>query len=131
LVSYIGFKYAFVEYNRVERYLEKSKYNKFFGSFKIGLNGLISFSSKPLYLMTAAGFFFSIIGFFLGVWYVFQKLIGVNLTPGLSTTVLLITFFSGLQLLSLGLIGEYVGRIYDQTKNRPPYIIDEKINFDE
>jgi glycosyltransferase involved in cell wall biosynthesis len=131
LVSYIGFKYAFVEYNRVERYLEKSKYNKFFGSFKIGLNGLISFSSKPLYLMTAAGFFFSIIGFFLGVWYVIQKLIGVNLTPGLSTTVLLITFFSGIQLLSLGLIGEYVGRIYDQTKNRPPYIIDEKINFDE
>jgi dolichol-phosphate mannosyltransferase len=131
LVSYIGFKCAFVEYNRVERHLEKSKYNKFFGSFKIGLNGLISFSSKPLYLMTAAGFFFSIIGFFLGVWYVIQKLIGVNLTPGLSTTVLLITFFSGIQLLSLGLIGEYVGRIYDQTKNRPPYIIDEKINFDE
>lgn len=131
LVSYIGFKYAFVEYNRDERYLEKRKYNKFFGSFKIGLNGLISFSSKPLYLMTAIGFFFSIIGFFLGVWFVFQKLIGVNLTPGLSTTVLLITFFSGIQLLSLGLIGEYVGRIYDQTKNRPPYIIDEKINFDE
>jgi dolichol-phosphate mannosyltransferase len=131
LVSYIGFKCAFVEYNRVERHLEKSKYNKFFGSFKIGLNGLISFSSKPLYLMTAAGFFFSIIGFFLGVWYVIQKLIGVNLTPGLSTTVLLITFFSGIQLLSLGLIGEYVGRIYDQTKNRPPYIIDEKVNFDE
>jgi dolichol-phosphate mannosyltransferase len=131
LVSYIGFKCAFVEYNRVERHLEKSKYNKFFGSFKIGLNGLISFSSKPLYLMTVVGFFFSIIGFFLGAWYVIQKLIGVNLTPGLSTTVLLITFFSGIQLLSLGLIGEYVGRIYDQTKNRPPYIIDEKINFDE
>ena len=75
LVSYIGFKYAFVEYNRDERYLEKSKYNKFFGSLKIGLNGLISFSSKPLYLMTAVGFFFSIIGFFLGVWYLVQKLI--------------------------------------------------------
>lgn len=131
LVSYIGFKYTFVEYNRAERYLEKSKYNKFFGSLKIGLNGLISFSSKPLYLMTVVGFIFSIIGFFLGAWYIIQKLIGIDLTPGLSTTVLLITFFSGIQLLSLGLIGEYVGRIYDQTKNRPPYIIDEKINFDE
>ena len=79
--------------------------------------------------MTIFGFFFSMTAFFLGIWYVFQKLIGVNFTPGLSTTVLLITFFSGIQLLSLGLIGEYIGRIYDQTKNRPPYIIDEKINF--
>jgi len=129
LVSYIGFKHTFVEYVREERYLEKSKYNKFFGSVKIGLNGLISFSSKPLYLMTAFGFFFSLVAFVLGIWYVVQKIAGFNLTPGLSTTVLLITFFSGVQLLSLGLIGEYIGRIYDQTKNRPHYIVDEKINF--
>jgi dolichol-phosphate mannosyltransferase len=129
LVSYLGFKTAIVEYNRDKRFLEKSKYNKFFGSIKIGLNGIIGFSSKPLYLMTILGFFFSMTAFFLGIWYVFQKLTGVNFTPGLSTTVLLITFFSGIQLLSLGLIGEYIGRIYDQTKNRPPYIIDEKINF--
>ena len=129
LVSYLGFKTAIVEYNRDKRFLEKSKYNKFFGSIKIGLNGIIGFSSKPLYLMTILGFFFPMTAFFLGIWYVFQKLTGVNFTPGLSTTVLLITFFSGIQLLSLGLIGEYIGRIYDQTKNRPPYIIDEKINF--
>ena len=129
LVSYLGFKTTIVEYDREKRYLEKSKYNKFFGSITIGLNGIFSFSSKPLHLMTIFGFFFSIIAFLLGVWYIFQKLTGVNLTPGLSTTVLLITFFSGIQLLSLGLIGEYIGRIYDQTKNRPPYIIDEKINF--
>ena len=56
-----------------------SKYNRFFGSLKIGLNGLISFSSKPLYLMTTFGFFFSLVAFVLGIWYVVQKLAGFNI----------------------------------------------------
>jgi dolichol-phosphate mannosyltransferase len=81
--------------------------------------------------MTGAGFFLSLFSFLLGLWYFIQKIIGVNLTPGLSTNVLLITFFSGIQLLALGLIGEYIGRIYDQVKQRPSYIIEKKINFDE
>lgn len=131
LVSYIGFKQCFIEYNRDSRYSGNSKYNPFFGSIKIALNGLISFSSKPLYLMTGVGFFLSIFSFFLGFWYFIQKIFGVDITPGLPTNVLLITFFSGIQLLALGLIGEYVGRIYDQVKQRPSYIIEKKINFDE
>src|SRR3982075_4093588 len=65
----------------------------------------------------------------IGLWYVFQKLIGVNLTPGLPTTVLVISFFSGVQLLALGVVGEYIGRIYDETKRRPMYIVDRKVNF--
>ena len=69
--------------------------------------------------------------FLLGAWYLVQKLIGIDLTPGLPTTVLVITFFSGIQLLSLGLIGEYVGRIYDEVKRRPMFIIDRKVNFGE
>jgi dolichol-phosphate mannosyltransferase len=131
LVSYIGFKQCFIEYNRDSRYSGRSKYNPFFGSIKIALNGLISFSSKPLYLMTGVGFFLSIFSFFLGFWYFIQKILEVDITPGLPTNVLLITFFSGIQLLALGLIGEYVGRIYDQVKQRPSYIIEKKINFDE
>ena len=131
LVSYIGFKQCFIEYNRDSRYLGNSKYNPFFGSIKSALTGLISFSSKPLYLMTGVGFFLSIFSFFLGFWYFIQKIFGVDITPGLPTNVLLITFFSGIQLLALGLIGEYVGRIYDQVKQRPSYIIEKKINFDE
>jgi dolichol-phosphate mannosyltransferase len=58
-------------------------------------------------------------------------LAGFDLTPGLSTTVLVVTFFSGVQLLALGLMGDYVGRIYDEVKQRPMYIVDRKINFDQ
>jgi dolichol-phosphate mannosyltransferase len=129
LVAFIGYKQDYVVYEREERISDRSKYNQITGSFKIGLNGLIGFSSRPLYIMSILGFFFSLFSFILGGWYLIQKLIGINLTPGLSTTILAITFFSGIQLLSMGLIGEYVGRIYEEVKNRPLYIIDEVMNI--
>jgi len=131
LVAYVGFKQAYVEYDRDERYKGSSKYNRLTGSFKIGLNGLISFSSKPLFLMSIFGFVVSMLSFSLGTIYLAQKIVGINITPGLSTTVILISFFAGVQLLGLGLIGEYVGRIYDEVKRRPMYILDKKINFTE
>jgi polyisoprenyl-phosphate glycosyltransferase len=131
MVAHIGFKQDFIEYERDERLYGKSKYNRFFGSLKIGLNGIFSFTSKPLIIMSIAGFFLSFFSFLLGLWYLIQKIIGINLTPGLSTIVILITFFSGVQLLSLGLVGEYISRIYDEIKKRPLYVIDKKINFSE
>lgn len=131
LVAYVGFKQAFIEYDRDERYAGVGNYNRFIGSLKIGLNGLISFSARPLFLMSICGFVLAGFSFLLGTWYVLQKLIGIDLTPGLSTTVLFVTFFSGVQLLGLGLIGEYVGRIYDEVKRRPMYIVDRRVNFDE
>lgn len=130
LVAYVGFKQAFIEYDRDERHAGTGNYNRLTGSLKIGLNGLISFSSKPLFVMSIAGFALAGLSFFLGAWYVFQKLMGFDLTPGLSTTVLVVSFFAGLQLLGLGLIGEYVGRIYDEVKRRPMYIIDKKVNLE-
>jgi polyisoprenyl-phosphate glycosyltransferase len=129
LVAYVGFKQAFVEYDRDERHSGKGNYNRLTGSLKIGLNGLISFSTRPLFIMSIIGFIIAGISFLLGGWYVLQKLLGFPLTPGLSTTVLVVTFFSGIQLLALGLMGEYVGRIYDEVKQRPMYIIDRKVNF--
>jgi glycosyltransferase involved in cell wall biosynthesis len=127
LVAYVGFKQAFVEYDRDERLEGVGNYNRFTGSLKIGLNGLISFSSRPLQMMSIAGAIVAGFSFLIGAWYVVQKLIGIDLTPGLSTTVLVVTFFSGIQLLSLGLIGEYIGRIYDEVKRRPMYIIDKVV----
>lgn len=131
LVAYVGFKQAFIEYDRDERFAGAGNYNRLTGSLKIGLNGLISFSSRPLQLMSIAGFVLAGLSFLLGGWYALQHLIGIDLTPGLSTTVLMVTFFSGVQLLGLGLIGEYVGRIYDEVKRRPMYIVDRQVNFGE
>ncbi|SRR5579883_2527528 len=124
LVAYVGFKQAFIEYDRDERFAGKGNYNRFTGSLKIGLNGLISFSSHPLQMMSIAGASIAGFSFLLGAWYVLQKLLGFALTPGLSTTVLVVTFFSGIQLLCLGLMGEYIGRIYDEVKRRPLFIVD-------
>jgi polyisoprenyl-phosphate glycosyltransferase len=127
LVAYVGFKQAFVEYDRDPRLNGKGNYNRLLGSLKIGLNGLISFSSRPLQMMSVMGGIMAVLSFLVGFFYILQKLLGMNLTPGLPTTVLCITFFSGIQLLCLGLVGEYIGRIYDEVKRRPLFIIDKII----
>jgi glycosyltransferase involved in cell wall biosynthesis len=129
MVAYVGFKQAAVLYNRDARLTGTGNYNRLIGSLRIGINGLVGFSSRPLQLMSMAGFVVAAISFAIGLWYVIQKLVGVNLTPGLPTTVLVISFFSGVQLLALGVVGEYIGRIYDETKRRPMYIVDRKVNF--
>ena len=125
LVAYVGFNQTSVIYSRDARFSGKGNYNRYFGSIRIGLNGLIGFSSKPLSLMSFFGALISGFSFLLGFWYALQKIIGVSLTPGLSTTVILVSFFAGVQILSLGLVGEYISRIYDEVKNRPMYIVDK------
>ena len=80
--------------------------------------------------MSMAGFVVAALSFAIGLWYLVQKVLGVDFTPGLPTTVLVVSFFSGVQLLALGVVGEYIGRIYDETKGRPMYIVDKKVNFD-
>jgi polyisoprenyl-phosphate glycosyltransferase len=129
MVAYVGFRNAFVEYDRDKRAHGPSHYNRFVGSLKIGLNGLISFGSRPLQIMSITGSLLATFSFVIGAFYFIQKLMGIDLPKGLPTTVIVVTFFAGVQLLSLGLIGEYIGRIYDEVKKRPQYIIDRKLNF--
>lgn len=129
LVAYVGFPQAFVEYDRDPRHAGHGKYNRFTGSLKIGLNGVISFGSKPLQIMSIVGVIVAGFSFLLGAWYVVTKLFGWEYNPGLPTTVLVVTFFAGVQLLSLGLMGEYIGRIYDEVKRRPKYIIDRRVDL--
>lgn len=129
LVAFVGFPTAFVEYDRDPRHSGAGNYNRFTGSLKIGFNGLISFGSKPLAMMSIAGFIVAGLSFLVGMYYLITKLIGVEYSAGLPTTVLVVTFFSGVQLLSLGLMGEYVGRIYDEVKGRPKYIVDRHIDL--
>jgi dolichol-phosphate mannosyltransferase len=129
MVAFVGFKQAEVLYSRDARLTGAGNYNRFVGSLRIGLNGLVGFSSRPLQVMSMAGFVVSALSFMTGIWYVIQKLMGFSLTPGLSTTILAVSFFSGVQLLALGVVGEYIGRIYDETKRRPMYIVDKMVNF--
>ncbi|MGM5024452.1 glycosyltransferase family 2 protein [Tardiphaga sp. 367_B4_N1_1] len=129
MVAFVGFKQAAVLYSRDARLTGTGNYNRLIGSLRIGINGLVGFSSRPLQMMSMAGFVVAAISFLIGFWYLVQKIVGVDLTPGLPTTVLVVSFFSGVQLLALGLVGEYIGRIYDETKRRPMYILDKKINF--
>jgi polyisoprenyl-phosphate glycosyltransferase len=131
MVAFVGFKQAAVLYNRDARLSGTGNYNRLIGSLRIGINGLVGFSSRPLQFMSMAGFAVAALSFAIGLWYVVRKVIGVDLTPGLPTTVLVVSFFSGVQLLALGLVGEYIGRIYDETKGRPMYIVDKKVNFSD
>jgi len=129
LVAFVGYKQTYVEYDRDKRYSGKGNYNRFFGSLKIGFNGLVCYSAKPLQLMSTIGFMMAVLGFFMAVFYFLQRIMFPEvITPGLSSTIIFITVFAGIQLLSMGLLGEYVARIYDEVKGRPMYIISEYIN---
>ncbi len=128
LVAFVGYRQLAIEYDREERLHGSGNYNRWLGSLKIGMNGVISFSSRPLQFVSLIGLAVALFGFMLGIWYVAQKFLDMPLTPGLSTTVVVVTFFSGVQLVCLGLMGEYVGRIYDEVKQRPLYIVREEVH---
>jgi len=131
LVALVGFKQTSVLYDRDPRAAGQSKYNRFFGSLVIGMNGIISFSRYPLQLISLGGILLSGAAFLLAIGYLIAKLAGANFPIGNPTIVILISLFSGIQLLSLGVMGEYVGRIYDEVKNRPKTIIESSYGFDD
>jgi dolichol-phosphate mannosyltransferase len=131
LVALVGFKQTSVLYDRDERAAGTSKYNRFWGSLTIGLNGIISFSRYPLHVISLGGIVLSVFAFLLAVVYLVLKIVGVDFPIGNPTVVILISLFSGIQLLSLGVMGEYVGRIYDEVKRRPKTIIESAYGFDD
>lgn len=124
LVPMVGFKYSCVEYSRKERLAGKSKYPlKKMLSFAI--DGITSLSVKPIRLITAFGFVVALLSVIGIMWSVVTAFIGSGVA-GWASTVSIICFLGGVQLLSLGVIGEYVGKIYLEVKQRPRYIIDQK-----
>lgn len=130
LVSYIGYKQTFIDYVRDKRKDDSGKYNKYFGSLKIAFDGIFGFSSKPLTYIFLFGICLSFFSFITALFYLYQKFF-LNVTPGLSSTIIFISFFSGVQIFILGIMGEYIGRIYNEVKKRSNYIIDKKINFND
>ena len=131
LVALVGFRQTSVPYNRDIRAAGASKYNRFWGSLVIGLNGLIGFSRYPLQLISMMGVGLSGLAFVLAIVYLGLKLGGQNFPVGNPTVVIVVAFFSGIQLLSLGVIGEYVGRIYDESRQRPKYILESRHGWDD
>jgi dolichol-phosphate mannosyltransferase len=131
LVGLVGFRQTSVPYDRDPRTAGQSKYNRLFGSLVIGLNGVIGFSRYPLHVISLLGVAFSVLSFLLGVVYGILKFAGVAFPIGNPTIVIVIAFFSGVQLLSLGVMGEYVGRIYDETRQRPKFIVESRYGFDD
>ncbi len=124
MVPMVGYKYSCVEYSRKERMAGKSKYPlKKMLSF--AMDGITSLSVKPIRLITAFGFIVAAISLIGIIWSVVTALIGSSVA-GWASTVSIICFLGGVQLLSLGVIGEYIGKIYLEVKARPRYIIDKK-----
>jgi glycosyltransferase involved in cell wall biosynthesis len=130
LVGLVGFRQTSVLYDRDPRAGGNSKYNRFLGSLVIGLNGIVGFSRYPLQLISLIGMTLSGLAFALAIVYGALKLGGVPFPVGDATIVIAMSFFSGIQLLSLGVIGEYVGRIYDESRNRPKYIVESRYGWD-
>ncbi len=131
LFGWVGFKQEAYEYERQERYAGKTKY-PLKKMLKLASDGIISFSTKPLKLVGALGIVSIIISIALLIYALISYIFKLNqLSAGWTSIIVTVTFFAGVQLLSLWIISEYIGRIYDESKGRPQYIVDKKINFDE
>lgn len=130
LRSWAGFKQVGIEYEREKRFKGESKYG-LRKLLKLAFDGIFSFSFVPLQVMFILGsisLFFSIIGV---LWAIYMKFFTTAYAqvPGFATTTILIMFVGGLQLFSIGIMGEYLRRVYDEVKQRPQYIIESKIGF--
>ena len=127
LVQWVGFKYTEIYYHPKQRRYGKSKYG-FFKLIRLASFGIFSFSTFPLKLSLYIGTSLSILSFLYGFYAIINKLIFKNILPvGYTDLIVFITFIGGIQLIFLGLIGLYVIKIFDQVRNRPLYIINEKI----
>ena len=126
MIPLVGFKSSTVEYTRTERLAGKSKY-PLKKMISLALNGITSLSVKPIRIITVFGFLVALISLVGIIWSVIVALTGASVA-GWASTISIICFLGGIQLLSLGVIGEYVGKIYLETKKRPRYIISDRTN---
>lgn len=130
LFSWMGFKQTPFYYDRHERAAGSTKYS-FRKMIKLASVGIFGFSKKPLKMAISLGTLSILISIGLAIWIFALHIWSDTTVPGWSSTVICILFLGGVQLFTIGILGEYIGNIFDETKNRPEYIIDKKINFDE
>ena len=122
MYSWIGFKKKEIEFDRGNRVAGSSSWS-FRQLFSLAIDGITSFTSLPLRISTVVGFIVSMLAFIYMIYIFIKALIWGDPVQGYPSLVILLLFLGGIQLLSLGIIGEYIGRIYNETKNRPDYIV--------
>lgn len=130
MISWVGFKQTYIEYERDERFAGETKY-PLKKMLKFASDGIISFSTKPLKMVMILGFLSVFVSIAVLLYALIVKIIGINVEPGWTSIMVAITFFSGIQLLGLGIVGQYLARIYDESKNRLIYIVRDTLNVDE
>jgi dolichol-phosphate mannosyltransferase len=130
LRSWVGFRQARVEYERAARHAGRPKYTVR-KLLSLAVSGYVGFSSFPLRLAAWIGVFAATTGFLLGVWVITRHYTDPLTPRGWTSMSAIVLFVGGVQLVMLGVIGEYVGRIYDEVRRRPLYIVRARTGFDD
>ena len=124
IFGWVGFKTKWLPYENIERAAGNTKWS-FWKLFKYSLDGIVNFSSAPLYISSLIGILFCIIAFISTIFFFVRKLMFGDPVTGWASTACIITFIGGIQLFCVGVLGQYMARMYLETKNRPKYIIRE------
>jgi dolichol-phosphate mannosyltransferase len=124
--AWVGYKQIGFEYDRDERYAGETKYS-WSKLFELAFNGIFNFSDFPVKIITRLGFFTVLFSLIYFLYNIYRKIYYNDVPQGFTATILAIILFSGVQMISLGLIGEYVLRIYNQVRNRPLFVVDKII----
>lgn len=129
LRSWLGFARTEVFYDRQDRAAGQPG-QSLMRLFRYAFDGIFSFSRLPLRLVTVTGLFTAGIGFAIGLFFIVRRLMGIEIAQvGFTTTVTLVLFLGGVQLIGIGVLGEYLGRVYDEVKRRPNYLVNRKLGF--
>ncbi|MFT5082506.1 MAG: glycosyltransferase involved in cell wall biosynthesis [Lentisphaeria bacterium] len=128
LFSWPGFKSVTIEFDRQEREQGQSKFN-YWKLWNFAISGITSFSTMPIRMGTYLGMFIAILSFIYGVVVITKTVISGVDVPGYASIIVIILFLGGIQLFFMGLLGEYIGRIYKEVKNRPLYVVDRTFGF--
>ena len=130
MVPWVGFKQTGITYQRHARYAGDSKFNSIRKMLPFALDAITSFSYFPLQLATYFGFAVAFLSLIAILFVIVTRLAGWHAFEGQATTLVMTLFLGGIQMISLGIIGEYLGRIYDEVKGRPLYLIDKSWGFE-
>lgn len=130
LFAWVGFRQTSILYDRTPRYRGKTKWN-YWRLWNFAVDGITSFSLAPLKIWSYLGVFLSLLAFIYATYLVLRTLIyGIDV-PGYASLMVVMLFLGGMQLITLGIIGEYLGRVYEEVKGRPLYLVQDNVGFDE